>query len=429
MIPAAFLARMREQLKDEYGDYLAALSRPPVRGLRVNPRKLGRAEFLRRFGAHDPVPWEENGFYIDADSRAGSLAEHFAGLYYLQEPSAMCAAPMLGVSPGERVLDLCAAPGGKTTRLADAMQGKGVLVANEIEFSRGRTLAQNVERMGIVNAAVVSAPPDGLARAFPAAFDKILVDAPCSGEGMFRKDPDAAREWNERSVASCAVRQAKILDEAAKMLAGGGRLVYSTCTFSEEEDERQAEDFLRRHPDFTLLAVQKLYPHRVRGEGHFAALFEKQEGERGKVKPFSRKNGEAERAYRAFEADFLQHPLDGEIATLADGRLILLPEGAPQIPAYLHLMGVELGTFDGKMFKPAHALAMAFGADARSRATLSREEAERYLRGETFAAPLQNGWCVVCLENFPLGLGKCSGGVVKNHLPKALRKAALPLKK
>ncbi len=343
--------------------------------------------------------------------------------------------------PKKRVLDLCAAPGGKTTHIAAQMGGEGILIANEINFSRAKILSQNVERMGIANCAVTSALPESLSALFPAFFDLVLVDAPCSGEGMFKKEPNAIPEWSEANVAMCAARQKDILDRAAEMTAGGGRLVYSTCTFAEEEDEWQIGSFLERHPEFTLVGQEKLYPHIVRGEGHFCAVLEKEEltscpppasgggvGEgvrpRSAVKQFRVcKNNSAEQAFRRFAEDFFGEPPSGTLHTLGDGRMYLVPEGMPDLAGVSLLrLGVELGEWDGKLFKPAHALAMAFGARAKRKLSLSREESERYLRGEPLQTPLANGWCVVCVEEFPLGLGKCVNGTLKNHLPKGLRK-------
>ncbi len=428
---------MKERLGKDFPAFLASYEEAPYKGLRVNTLKISPAEFSRR--APFPLGGEvaDGCFYLE-EEKPGADPYHFAGLYYLQEPSAMTVAPFADPCKKERVLDLCAAPGGKTTQIAAKMRGEGILIANEIDPARAKILSQNVERMGIANCAVTSAAPEKLAEKFPAYFDTVLVDAPCSGEGMFKKEPNAIPEWSEQNVARCALRQRTILDEAAKMLCAGGRLIYSTCTFAEEEDEWQIGDFLRRHPAFSLLCEKKLYPHEFRGEGHFCAVLEKNsdlnicpppdagEGVRprssGKSFPVCR-NAQAERAFRAFEADFFEEPLKGALHTLLDGRMYLVPAGMPDLSGIRLLrLGVELGAFDGKLFKPAHALAMAFGGRARRKLSLSRKQCEQYLRGETLPADLPNGWCAVCVEEFPLGLGKCTDGAVKNHLPKGLRK-------
>ena len=431
MLPEQFLTRMQKRLGSEFPAFLASYEIPPRRGLRVNALKISAEEFFKISPfALKGVPWEKNGFFI-TEEKPGADPYHFAGLYYLQEPSAMCAAPLLGVQPGERVLDLCAAPGGKTTQLAAAMQGEGVLIANEIDYDRAKILSQNVERLGLKNCAVTKASPAQLAELFPEYFDKILVDAPCSGEGMFKKEREAIAHWSPQNVAMCAARQREILDSAARMLAGGGKMVYSTCTFAEEEDEWQIEAFLKRHPEFELIEMKKLLPHEIEGEGHFAALLCKKEGGRGqyagKDAPrgrFHHANPEgAIKAYREFEKQFFKTAPTGK--TVVQGaRMYLVPHEMPDFDplalVWLRL-GVELGEWDGKIFKPAHALATALGSGAARKIALSREEAKKYLRGETVEANVENGWCVVCVEEYPLGLGKAVNGVVKNHLPKGLR--------
>ncbi len=425
-LPSQFLGRMRDSLKGDYPAFLRSYDDPPRRAVRVNTLKLSAEEFERiaPFPLGERVPWEPRGFYIGQE-KAGADVYHFAGLFYSQEPSAMCAAPMLGVRAGERVLDLCAAPGGKTGQLAADMGGSGVLVANEPDFGRAEILSRNLERLGVRNCTVTAARPEQLAARFPAYFDKILVDAPCSGEGMFKKEAEAVLHWSERNVALCAARQREILDEAAKMLAGGGRLVYSTCTFSEEEDERQAESFAARH-GLKLIAMKKLLPHEAAGEGHFAALFEREDGERRAFEAGRAESGgskEGVRAYRAFERETFGAE-SGEKIVVRGGRLFAVPDGTPLLFGLpLRGTGVELGTFDGR-FKPSHALAMARGGEAARFLSLTRAEAEVYLRGETLAADLPDGWCVVGVDGFPLGWGKAVRGTVKNHLPKGARRMA-----
>ena len=265
---------MKERLGD-FPAFLASYEEPPKKGLRVNTLKISPEEFVRRSPFPlSPVEGTSCGFYV-SEEKPGADVWHFAGLYYLQEPSAMTVGETAKDCPKNRVLDLCAAPGGKTTHLAAEMGGEGILIANEIDPARARALSQNVERMGITNCAVTCAPPEKLAEQFPAYFDLVLVDAPCSGEGMFKKEPNAIPEWSEENVARCALRQREILEEAAKTVSSGGRLLYSTCTFAEEEDEWQIEAFLCRHSEFTLLRLNKLYPHEFCGEGHFCALLEK----------------------------------------------------------------------------------------------------------------------------------------------------------
>ncbi|MGN0822226.1 MAG: RsmF rRNA methyltransferase first C-terminal domain-containing protein [Candidatus Gallimonas sp.] len=424
-LPEAFCNRMKEKLGAQYPDFLRSYELPVRRGIRVNTLKLSREEFLRLnpFSA-EQVPWEENGFYI-AEERAGAHPYHFAGLYYCQEPSAMCAAPQVRAAEGERVLDLCAAPGGKTTRLAQGMTGSGVLVANEYSYERAKILSQNVERLGIRNCVVTNADSARIAEQFPLWFDKALVDAPCSGEGMFKKEPNAIPEWSEEAVARCAARQAEILENAATCLRGGGLLVYSTCTFSEEENGGQIAAFLAGHPDFTLLREETLMPHLVRGEGHYCAVLRKAEGAVGSVRPFPvRRNVAAERAFAQFSENFFERVPTGITTCLPDGRLYLLPDGMPDTGSLRVLRAsVEAGEFDGKLFRPAHALAMSVRREeVRRFVSLSLSECEVYLHGETVRSGLSDGWCVVGVGDYPLGLGKIVNGTVKNHLPKGLRK-------
>ena len=422
-LPEEFLSEMKERLGENFPAFLQSYERAPARGVRVNTLKIPRGEFLRIAPFPlEQIPWAENGFYTTAE-KAGADAYHFAGLYYCQEPSAMLPAQLLGVSAGERVLDLCAAPGGKCTQLAAGLKGTGVLVANEYDYQRARILSENVERLGVANAAVVSASPAVLAQTCTEFFDKILVDAPCSGEGMFKKEEGAALHWSRENVRGCAARQSEILESAAKMLRGGGTLVYSTCTFSKEENEEQIERFLERHSEFSLKEMRYLFPHEVRGEGQFAAVLEKTDGGEGKHKPYPvKRSREAERAFWEFAKDFYLKKIPaGEITTLADGRMYLLPEGLPALaPAAVLRTGVELGVWNGKIFKPAHALATSTSGFARQ-VRLSREECTAYLRGEPLNVQIENGWCVVTVEGYPLGLGKAVNGTIKNHFPKPLR--------
>ena len=285
--PAAFLDECREILKDEFPAFLRALALPPRRALRLNPRRKGAEQAAAPFlpdGA-PRVPWEVLGRYLAADAKPGAGIAHAAGAFYLQDASAMAPVAALDPRPGERVLDLCAAPGGKSGQIAARLNGRGFLLSNEIEFSRARILLGNLERLGVVNAFVTSASAEALARVLPAFFDRVLVDAPCSGEGMFRRDPEAASQWNPDAPAGCAARQTAILNDAARMVRPGGKLVYSTCTFNRLENEGTVREFLRAHPDFEPDAFElpgvgasqdgclRLWPHRIEGEGHFLARF------------------------------------------------------------------------------------------------------------------------------------------------------------
>lgn len=411
-LPVPFKDRMRESLGGEYAQFLKSYERPAERAIRVNTLKITAQEFEKI----SPVPldgkveWENNGYYCSADG-LGRHVLHSAGLYYVQEPSAMCAVPRLEVKAGERVLDLCSAPGGKGTQIAQYMNGKGVLVLNEIDSSRCAVLKSNVERMGVRNALVTSLSPDKLASYYGNFFDKILVDAPCSGEGMFKKEEFALREWSLKNVTACALRQAKILESADKMLAGGGRLVYSTCTFATQEDEEQIENFLKLHSDYKLLSMEKLLPHRVRGEGHFCAVLQKGEGERREdFKPFKTQNdGKTVSAFN----NFIDMP---DIRTFGDS----LYSAVKGLPSEFR-SGVRLGEVKNGRFEPSHALAMCLKKDDFESVEVDEKTALNYLRGLTFECPYKDGWRLVTYLDYPLGWCKVSKGIAKNHLPKGLR--------
>lgn len=417
---------MKKRLGKDFPAFFKSYEELPAKGLRVNTLKISVDEFLKISPFPlEPVPWEPTAFYYEGE-RAGAHPYHAAGLFYCQEPSATLPASLLQAKAGERVLDLCAAPGGKATQIASAMQGEGLLVANEFDYSRARILSENIERLGVKNAVVTSCDPERLACRLPAFFDKILADAPCSGEGMFKKEEGALLHWSEANVRGCALRQRNILDSAVKMLAGGGRLVYSTCTFSEEENEAQADALLARYPELTLLDIRRLYPHEVRGEGQFAAVFEKTEGERRSPKPFAvARNGAAEKAVYEFYREMYGREPQGKIETLWDGRIYLLPRELPALGVTTLRTGLEVGSFDGKIFKPAHALAIA-ERGVRKRVDFSFSahavEIEKYLRGEALCTEAENGWYAVCADGFPLGWAKAVNGVLKNHYPKYLRR-------
>lgn len=441
-LPAAFMARMQRELGEQYSSFINSYLKPPVKGVRVNTLKLSAQAFaaIAPFSV-SPIPWEENGFLI-TEEKVGKFWQHFAGLYYAQEPSAMCAAPLLNVQKGERVLDLCSAPGGKGTRLAEAMQGEGVLVLNEINFSRAKILLSNVERMGIVNAIVTCASPEKLAEHFGGYFDKILVDAPCSGEGMFKKEPNAIAEWSESNVAMCAKRQADILACADKMLRVGGRLVYSTCTFAHDEDEGQIEQFLKTHPQYALLKQEKLMPHLVEGEGHFAAVLQKndlqntvgnvagavqneiEEAENSRKDLPLFKTGIADKkvlkAWQEFERDSLLTSFENLFMT--GDHVCAAPQNMPVCGVQTLRAGLALGECVNGRWEPAHALAMALTAEQARTVDVTQEMAIDYLKGNQFACPeKEKGWRVVTCLGYPLGWCKCSNGVAKNHYPKGLR--------
>lgn len=428
-LPPDFLEKMKGLLGEQWEAFLRSYEQPPKQGLRVNLLK-GSAEKLICSGLFGlkPVLWAEDGFYYEPETRPGKHPFHEAGVYYIQEPSAMAVAGLLQVRPGERVLDLCAAPGGKTTQLAAAMKGEGLLVSNEIHPGRAKILSQNVERMGIRNCLVTNEAPETLALRFPAFFHKILVDAPCSGEGMFRKEPQSRTQWSPENVSLCARRQIRILECAARMLVPGGRLVYSTCTFSPEEDEENAEAFLARHPEFEKVEALRLWPHLAEGEGHFAAVFRKV-GDKT-LYPVRMQEGISEKELPKEYTEFAENVLrwkDGLSArSLAFGEhLYLFPEQMPDLRGLKALRpGLELGQVKKNRFVPAHGLALALRPEEAVRhieLSASGQEIFRYLHGETIPAEIDDGWCLVCVEGYSLGWGKAVNGQLKNHYPKGLR--------
>lgn len=429
MLPEAFLQRMEAQLGPEYPAFLESLERPRAVALRFNPMK-GERPVLPFVGA--PVPWEPEGFYYDPETRPGLHVYHEAGVYYLQEASAMAPVALLDPKPGERVCDLCAAPGGKTTQIAGRMLGRGFLVCNEINPKRAKILSRNIERMGVANALVTNEHPETLASRFPGFFDRVLVDAPCSGEGMFRKEEAAVTDWSQETVQMCARRQREILDSAARLVRPGGRLVYSTCTFAPEEDEETVAAFLEAHPDFTPEPVEapwfvpgenasyRMWPHKLLGEGHFAAVLRKTQGESGEVPACP-----GEKCPKAWES--FAKELD---ITLPEGKAVSFGQSLYWAPTELPELnrlkvlrpGLELGTERKGRFEPAHALALWLKTCAVTESFPPESpEMKAYLHGDVVPSG-KKGWCLVQAGGYAIGWGKGDGSVLKNHYPKGLRR-------
>lgn len=495
MLPEIFLERMRRLLGEEYDAFVESLGGERHRALRLNSLKRGVGghgpeEAVRHsFAPLERVPWAEDGYYYFGERQPGKHPYHGAGLYYIQEPSAMAPVELLGVRPGERVLDLCAAPGGKSTQIAARLGGSGLLFCNEIHPARARILSENIERLGVCNACVTNESPERLAERFPGYFDRILVDAPCSGEGMFRKNGTACEEWSPENIKMCAARQDGILDQAAQMLRPGGRLVYSTCTFAPEEDEGSVVRFLRRHGEFHILSTAlekerwglagchglscapqgfgfdagegadvvlgmenalRLWPHRVRGEGHFAAVLEKEgragdgyrgNGANGVIKGVP---GRELKELEVFCRMELRLPLgqrdggqmcmglgaaagfQGEARYIRFGdNLYLVPAQTPPLAGLKVLRpGLHVGELKKGRFEPSHALALALRPDHAAhvwRLDLGERTVGDYLNGVTFPAQGAKGWYLVCVDGFGTGWGKLAGGIMKNHYPKGLR--------
>ena len=429
MLPEAFLQRMEAQLGSEYPAFLESLERPRAVALRFNPLK-GERPVLPFVGA--PVPWEPEGFYYDPETRPGLHVYHEAGVYYLQEASAMAPVALLDPKPGERVCDLCAAPGGKTTQIAGRMLGQGFLVCNEINPKRAKILSRNIERMGVANALVTNEHPETLASRFPGFFDRVLVDAPCSGEGMFRKEEAAVTDWSQETVQMCARRQREILDSAARLVRPGGRLVYSTCTFAPEEDEETVAAFLEAHPEFAPEPVEapwfvpgenasyRMWPHKLLGEGHFAAVLRKTRGESEDIPACP-----GEKCPKAWES--FAKELD---ITLPEGKAVSFGQSLYWAPTELPELnrlkvlrpGLELGTERKGRFEPAHALALWLKTCAVTESFPPESpEMKAYLHGDVVPSG-KKGWCLVQAGGYAIGWGKGDGSVLKNHYPKGLRR-------
>lgn len=459
MLPELFLQRMQEQLGDEFPAFLESYDRERHQALRINPGKKveNQQEVLQKLTALfglEKVPWADNGYYYAKGTQPGKHAYHEAGLYYIQEPSAMAPVGFLQVQPGEKVLDLCAAPGGKSTQIGAFLGGKGLLVSNEINPSRARILSENVERMGLPNVCVTNESPERLADVFPEYFDRILVDAPCSGEGMFVKNEIASTEWSPENVQLCGERQDGILDRAAQMLRPGGRLVYSTCTFAQWENEGSITRFLERHPEFSFVknlefttnqgkvefqGMLQLYPHQLKGEGHFLAVLQKKgsvpegyssQAMTGREKPLPEKELVQ---WREFAKDTLVKSAEeifyegASYSYLRFGdNLYLVPDDFPGLKGLKVLRpGLHLGELKKNRFEPSHALALALGAGDVKHVCRLESDARvtaDYINGQTFASEGEKGWHLICADGVSLGWGKLAGGIMKNHYPKGLRR-------
>jgi 16S rRNA C967 or C1407 C5-methylase (RsmB/RsmF family)/NOL1/NOP2/fmu family ribosome biogenesis protein len=453
---------MQSRLGDESAAFLAALHQPARAGLRVNMLKLSPQAFQALSPwALETVPWCDSGFLLGDESHSGTHAYHAAGLYYLQEPSAMAVGSLVDPQPGEVVLDLSAAPGGKSTHLAGILNGSGWLAANEIHARRAWELAQNLERCGVRNASVLNETPQRLRKHFGAYFDRVLLDAPCSGEGMFRKSAAARRDWSPQYVQGCAVRQAEILREAAGMVRPGGRIVYATCTYNPQENEAVIADFLHAQAgEFTLVEVPRLpgfdrgmpewlsppgedelrravrlWLHRAPGEGHFIAVMQRRAAADKAAAPPAGVNparlpAEGLRLFADFCRDVLAPgagDLDEERLLLHGSYLYHLPAQAAGLDGLRAVHpGWWLGTLKTGRFEPAHAFALGLrAADAQRTLDLAADDPRTavYLRGEALSMPGAPGWLLVCVDGFPLGWGKRVGDVVKNFYPKGLRRA------
>jgi NOL1/NOP2/sun family putative RNA methylase len=483
-IPPKYLQLLQELLGEEFERFNVVSEGQPIDGLRANSLKITPQTLQAILGFPlEAVPWCPAGFTLPMESKTGKHPYHTAGLYYLQEPSAMAVAEILNPQPGERVLDLSAAPGGKATHLAALMQNRGFLLANEIHAQRAWELVENLERWGVRRTAVANETPERLAEVYGASFDRVLLDAPCSGEGMFRKSEAARRDWSPEFVRGCSLRQGEIIRQAGRLVRSGGYLLYSTCTFNPLENEAVIGRFLDKYPEFTVEAVPqrpgfqagrpewidevginpqtrqqvkravRIWPHEAHGEGHFMALLKKS-GEAGPTeRPRAKKVAHpalpkaARQAFEEFYREFLapEHELlESQELRLAGSHLYLVPKET-QLPTRSQDLrwlrpGWWLGTFKGNVrsmntrssnthpqfgrFEPSHALALGLQTwEVLSILDYAAKsvEVQAYLRGETLQSSGEDGWALVCVDGFPLGWGRRKAGVLKNFYPHSLR--------
>lgn len=468
-LPQSFLDSMKEILGEDYEAFLAGFDGQRQYGLRVNTLKMNLEEFERIAPFHlKKVPWISNGYFYEAEDAPAKHPFYSAGLYYLQEPSAMTPASRLKVQPGERVLDLCAAPGGKATELGAALQGEGLLVANDINTARARALLRNLELFGISNSFVTNEPPHVLAERFPEFFHKIMVDAPCSGEGMFRKNPAVVDSWQEKGPEYFSKLQREIIVQAADMLLPGGMMFYSTCTFSPLENEKTITHLLKERPDMEVIPMEdyegfaegltsyrgevfdescklcrRIWPHKMSGEGHFMALLHKKNGTQQQVQQtvsqssiWWEKCKGLNKEQKAAAEDFFSHvniAYDGKRIDVRGDNLYYLP--APKYDGRgLHFLrnGLFMGEFKKKRFEPSQPFALALHAQDFDQVLdfpADDERLSRYLRGETLdvsdliaGEKKRKGWQLVMVAGHPLGFGKLVNNNLKNKYPAGWRK-------
>ena len=444
-LPENYLQKMKELLKDEYDAYLSAMQEEPVTAIRINTLKISVEEFqkISPFPL-TPVPWCREGFYVPEDARPGTHPYYYAGLYYIQEASAMAPASILTIEAGDIVLDACAAPGGKSTAIAAKLNGTGLLVSNDISASRQNATLKNMERFGIGNAYIISEDLRKLSEHYPGYFDKILVDAPCSGEGMFRRDPSLIASYKERGNAYYTDIQKEILSSAVKMLKEGGKLVYSTCTFDPSEDEEVIRSVLDEDPSLHLIQPEnrcglfaegvgtdmqvcmRLYPHRLKGEGHFAALLEK---EGASVSSCNKKMTDDRIDNPSFH-EFMKHvsmDTEGYMLKQQKDRIYLIPD-IPFDHSGVRVIrsGLLLGTLKNERFEPSQQLAFTLKENEFDQCVCFKSDdirTEKYLKGETVTADEEGqGWVLVLADHYPLGFGRISGHTVKNKLEKGYRR-------
>ncbi|GAA0374470.1 RsmB/NOP family class I SAM-dependent RNA methyltransferase [Bacillus horti] len=473
LLPESFAAKMQELLQEEYADFLASYSKPRYYGLRVNTLKWSVTEALDKLPLKlSPVDWVNEGFYYNEEDRPAKHPFYQAGLYYIQEPSAMAPGAVIPVKPGDRVLDMCAAPGGKSTQVAAKLGGSGLLVSNDINAERVKALMKNIDLSGIRNGLITNTTPEKLAQTFPQFFDCVLIDAPCSGEGMFRKNPEMIKDWEKGTIEQYALMQRDILDEAALMVRPGGVILYSTCTFAPEENEQQITSFLRKYPQFELEPIVdipgfdrgkrewtgsigqdyplehtvRLWPHRIEGEGHYLALMRRNESyvakeglpsneadeKAGKSKLEKTGNFTLTKEEKRLVAEFEEQALTRRFLDIQDGDMISIkghiyikPKGLPLLHRLKVIKsGWYLGEVKKNRFEPSQPLALGLEETDVKRAvhfSADDEDLYRYLKGETIFRQGEKGWTLVTVAGFPLGWAKQVQDILKNAYPPGWR--------
>ncbi len=445
-LPLEYSERMKKLLGNDYSEYLNAIESSPVRAFRVNTDKISLEDFEKiNVFSKENVPYVENGFYFDYD-KIGNHPYHHAGMIYVQEPGAMAPAECIDIDPAWNILDMCAAPGGKSTQLKNKLGENGILVSNEIIPSRCRILTGNIERLGLSNCVTTCMDTSKLAGLFPKAFDLVMCDAPCSGEGMFRKEEIAIDEWSVENVIKCSVRQSEILDNAAKLVSNGGYIIYATCTFSLEENEMVVDKFLEQHPEFEIVPVKekvqkstvdgikyvgcecenigfarRFYPHISKGEGQFMAVLHKTlDAPSSHINKTKVKN-KIDNTVKDFLDDTLSFYDESNVLVYNGNPVYFTPDF--EVPKGAFSCGITIGEIKKNYILPHHQFFMGMGKCFKRKINLSAdsEEIKKYLHGEEFETDCTNGWAVVTVEGCSVGGVKVVNGRAKNHYPKGLR--------
>lgn len=447
VLPQKFCDNMKMILGKEYKDYLDSFAKPSNTSLRINPFKTWIGFDFKEYNLRK-IDWTENGYYYQ-NTNAGKTIYHDSGLYYIQDASAMAVVELMNVKPHEKVLDLCASPGGKSTQIAEKLENTGLLVSNEIVPSRAKTLSFNIERMGITNTIVLNESVENISNNFPKFFDKVLVDAPCSGEGMFRKNHEAINEWEKTDIYSCSKRQLDILEKASNCVKSGGTLAYSTCTFNIEENEHVIAKFITLHPDFYITKSDKshyfsngvdirkyykdtnidttncvrLFPHLLECEGHFVCIMKRKEIDEIEYKnPKSNINNKTRDIVKKWCKEN-NISIDIDNLSAINDNIYQNPEFLINVKNLKFLrIGLHLGQINKDRFEPSHSLAMALNKP-KNIISVDKIDLQKYIHGDILCREnIENGWYIISYENIPIGWGKNVNGTIKNYYPKGLRK-------